>query len=175
MTRSPTVKRTIALALAVLALALVTGCWVYEGDVYLSFDWTYAPEWFDTDDPNLPSTIYRNAAYLTEEGDYYFEYYHAESGCVRWIWYTLTAYDGIAPYVPAEDARFELFLSAFSSPDLIQWKSVTGPAAGEPDSISAAAAPARPDGQLVQTWAKTMTSAGWTLSVRGGVVGTTSR
>ena len=166
-------KRTAAFVLTLLALALIGGCMLpYEGDVYLSFDWTYAPEWFDTDDWNLPSTIYRNAEYLTEEGDYYFEYYHAESGYVRWIWYTLTAYDGLAPYVPAGDARFELFLSAFSSPDIIQWQSVTGTVAGEPDSISAAAAPARSDGQLVQTWEETTTNSGWTLSARGGVVET---
>lgn len=168
-------KRIFALALAVLALALITGCMVFDGDVYLSFDWTYAPEWFDTDDPHLPSTIYRNAEYLTEEGNYYFEYYHAESGYVRWISYTLTAHDGFAPCVPGEDARFELFLSAFSNPDFIQWQSVIGTAAEEPDSIPAAAAPARPDEQLVQTFEETMTSAGWTLSVTGGVIEPASR
>ena len=167
-------KKTILFALAALAFALITGCMVYEGNVYLSFDWTYTPEWFYADDPHLPGTIYRNAEYLTEEGYYYFEYYHAESGYVRWIWYTLTAHDGIAPYLPAEDARFELFLSAFSSPDIIQWQSVTGTAAREPDSVSAAAAPARSDGQLVQTWEETTTDSGWTLSARGGVVETPS-
>ena len=42
-------KKTILFALAALAFALITGCMVYEGNVYLSFDWTYAPEWFVTD------------------------------------------------------------------------------------------------------------------------------
>ncbi len=153
-----------------LAFALITGCMVYEGDVYLSFDWTYTPEWFTTDDPNLPDTIYRNDEYLTEEGRYYFEYYHAESGYTRWLWYRLTAHDGIFPCVPAEDARFELFLSAFEDPDLIQWQSVTGDASEEPDSISATQSPQRPTEQLVQTWEDQVTSGGWTLSVRGGVI-----
>lgn len=168
-------KRTVALALAVLALALITGCMIYDGDVYLSFDWTYTPEWFDTDDPNLPSTIYRNAEYLTGEGTWYFEYYHDESGYVRRIWYTLTAHDGIVPCVPAEDARFELFLSAFADPDLIQWQSSTGEVPEQPGSIQAAPSPSRADEHLVQTWEETMTSAGWTLTVRGGVVETTPR
>jgi hypothetical protein len=169
------VKKTLSIVIVSLALALVTGCAGPHGDVYLSFDWTYTPEWFDTDDPNLPDVIYRNAEYRTAEGDYWFEYYHAESGYIRWIGYTLTAYDGFAPCVPGEDARFELFLSAFSDPALIQWQSVTGPAADEPDSISASASPLRPEGRRVQNFERTMTSAGWTLEVRGGVIEPASR
>jgi hypothetical protein len=164
------VKKTIAFSLAVLAFALITGCMVYEGDVCLSFNWTYSPEWFDTDDPNLPDTIYRNVEYPTEEGTWYFEYYHAESGYTRWIWYTLTAHDGILPCVPADDARFEMFLSAFKDPDLIQWQSMTGTAADEPDSISVYASPMHSEEQLVQTWENQATSGGWTLSIRGGVI-----
>jgi hypothetical protein len=170
MTRSTTVKKTLAFALAALTLALITGCAGPEGDVYLAFDWTYTPEWYDTDDPNLPNTIYRNAEYVTEEGDYYFEYYHAESGYIRWIGYTLTAHEGGFPFVPGEDARFELFLSAFSDPAFIQWQSSTGAASGEPDSITASALPMQPEDLRVQTFERTMTSAGWTLSIRGGVI-----
>jgi hypothetical protein len=170
MTRSTTVKKLISFALAALSFALITGCFVADGDVYLSFDWTYTPEWFDTDDPNLPDTIYRNVEYPTEEGTWYFEYFHAESGYTRWICYTLTAHDGILPCVPAEDARFELFLSAFEDPDLIQWQSVTGDAAAEPGSISAMQSPQQPDEQRVQTWEDQETSGGWTLEVKGGVI-----
>ncbi len=163
-------KKLISLALAALAFALVTGCMVYEGDVRLSFNWTYTPEWFDTDDPNLPDTIYRNVEYPTEEGTWTFEYYHAESGYTHWIRYTLAAHDGILPCVPADDARFEMFLSAFEDPDLIQWQSVTGDAAEEPDSISAIRSPQRPEEQRVQTWEDQVTSGGWTLSIRRGVI-----
>jgi hypothetical protein len=164
------VKKLITFAGIALALALVTGCAGPLGNVYLSFDWTYAPEWFDTDDPNLPDTIWRNAEYLTEEGSYYFEYFHDESGYRRWISYTLTAYNGFSPCIPGGDARFELFLSAFASPDLIQWQSVTGTAGEEPASIPAAGAPTQPGEQRIQTHEQTKTSGGWTLSIRGGVV-----
>jgi hypothetical protein len=170
MTRSTTVKKTILFALAALAFALISGCMVYEGDVYLSFDWTYTPEWFIADDPSLPDTIYRNVEYLTEEGNYYFEYYHYETGVTRWLWYRLTAHDGIFPAFPAEDARFELFLSAYDDPDLIQWQSVTGDAADEPDSISAVSTPVHGEEQRVQTWQDQVTRGGWTLEMRGGVI-----
>ncbi|MCX7030822.1 MAG: hypothetical protein NTU62_11980 [Spirochaetes bacterium] len=163
------------LAITVLALTLATGCASPDGDVYISFDWTYTPEWFDTDDSNLPDTIYRNAEYVTGEGDYYFEYYHAESGYIRWIWYTLTAHDGVLPFVPGEDARFELFLSAFSDPAFIQWQSSTGAVSEEPDSITASASPRQPEDQRVQTFEQTLTSAGWTLSIRGGVIEAAAR
>jgi hypothetical protein len=167
------VKKTLSFAAVALALAIVSGCCLGpRGDVYLSFDWTYAPEWFSTDDPHLPDVIYRNVDYLTDEGTWYFEYYHAESGYRRWIWYTLTAHDGALLVIPGQDARFELFLSAYSDPDLIQWQSVAGTAAGEPDSVAAGAA--IPAGQRIQTFEHTTTSGRWTLSVRGGVVGTPS-
>ena len=96
-----------------LVAALALGaCWMGpDGDVYLSFDWTWTPEWFLTDDPSLPDTILRNAEYATGEGDWYFEYYHEESGYIRWIHYSLEAHDGFFG-IPGEDAVFELFLSA---------------------------------------------------------------
>jgi hypothetical protein len=166
------VKTLLAIVTVSLALAFVTGCYVvgWDRNVSISFDWTYTPEWFDTDDPHLPSTIYRNVEYLTEEGTWYFEYYHAESGIKRWIWYTLTANYGCEPCVPVEDARFELFLHAFSDPAFIRWQSVIGEAAEEPDSMSASGSPMHPEEQRTQTFERTMTSGGWSLELRGGVI-----
>jgi hypothetical protein len=166
-------KKIMAITIVAAALAL-GACWMGpDGDVYLSFDWTYAPEYFVTDDPCLPDTIYRTALYETQEGDYYFEYYHAESGYTRWIHYTLTAHDGFFG-IPGEDARFELFLAAFDDPDIIQWQSVTGEASGQPDSIGASAGPAHAAGGLVTAFERTMESGGWTLSIQGGVIGPAS-
>ena len=163
-------KKIIWFAGIALALALVTGCFAPDGNVYLSFDWTYAPEWFGTDDPNLPDTIWRNVEYPTEEGSWYFEYYHDESHWRRWIAYTLTAHDGYLPYTPGEDARFELFLHAFSDPVLIQWQSMSGTVEGQPDSVGASASAVHAGDGRIQTYEQTMTSAGWTLSVAGGVI-----
>ena len=89
--------------------------------------------------------------------------------------YQWVPYERISPnlkraMIAAEDARFELFLSAFSSPDIIQWQSVTGDVADEPDSISASSAPARGEEHRVQTWQDQVTSGGWTLEIRGGVI-----
>jgi hypothetical protein len=172
------VKKMLLFAAVALALAAFTCCVGPRGDVYLSFDWTYAPEWYSTDDPWLPDVIYRNVDYLTDEGTWYFEYYHAESGYTRWIWYTLTAHDGALIVFPGEDARFQLFLSAFSDPDFIQWRGVAGePATGQPDSMAAAAAAPRgstPTEPRVQTFEQTMTSGRWTLSIRGGLIGPTT-
>jgi hypothetical protein len=169
------VKKAPSFALAVLAVALITGCAGPEGDVYLSFDWTYTPDWYNTTDLHLPDTIYRTAEYLTAEGSYYFEYYHSVSGYLRWINYTLTAHEGMLIMIPGEDARFELFLAAFSDPDLIQWESVTGVPASGPDEVPAAAAPLRSAAGRVQTFARTETEGRWTLTVRGGVIGTSAR
>ena len=162
-------KRIMAIAIVAAALAL-GACWMGpEGGVYLSFDWTYAPEYFVTDDPCLPDTIYRNALYETGEGEYYFEYYHAESGYLRWISYTLTAHDGFFG-IPGDDAVFELFLAAFDDPDLIQWQSVTGAPTDKPEAIGGRTVPARSAGQLVPAFERTLESGGWTLSFRGGVI-----
>lgn len=162
-------KKILAISIVAAALAL-GGCWMGpEGDVYLSFDWTYTPEWFDTDDPYLPDTIYRQAIYPTGEGSYYFEYYHTESGYKRWIYYTLTAHDGFFG-IPGEDAYFELFLAAFNDPDLIKWQSVAGDPVEQPDSVSAAAAPAPSLVPLVPSFERTLESGGWTLEVKGGVI-----
>jgi hypothetical protein len=169
MTRSTTVKKIMAIT--IVAAALVLGaCWMGpDGDVFLSFDWTYAPEYFITDDPNLPDTIYRTARYLTDEGSYYFEYYHAESGYIRWITYTLIAHDGIFG-IPGEDARFELFLAAFDDPDLIEWQSVAGAPAEVPEAIGTREAPAPSLAPLVPSFERRMESAGWTLELQGGVI-----
>lgn len=104
------------MAISIVAAALVLGACSMgpKGDVYLSFDWTYAPAWFDSDDPNLPDTLWRNVEYRTGEGDWYFEYYHAESGYIRWIHYTLKAHDGLFG-IPGDDAVFELCSSPRST------------------------------------------------------------
>jgi hypothetical protein len=163
------------MAITVVAAALALGaCWMGpDGDVYLSFDWTYTPEYFVTDDPNLPDTIYRKAIYLTDEGSHYFEYYHAESGYIRWITYTLEAHDGFFG-IPGDDAEFELYLSAFEDPALIQWQSEAGEIARQPDSIQAATATPRAPDQLVPLFERTMESSGWTLEMQGGVIGPSS-
>ena len=54
-------KKAVFIALAMLAVALITGCAGPEGNVYIFFNWTYTPDWFNTTDPYLPDTIYRNA------------------------------------------------------------------------------------------------------------------
>lgn len=165
-------KKIILFAIVAATLSLGACCfWGPEGDVYLSFDWTWTPEWFATDDDNLPDTIYRGALYETEEGSYYFEYYHAESGFTRWIYYTLEAYDGAFGF-KGDDAVFELFLAAFDDPDLIQWQSEAGTPGVQPDAIVAAAAtPHQPD-QLVTRFERTIDRGGWRLEVRGGIVAT---
>jgi hypothetical protein len=162
-------KKLMAITIVAAALALGACGMGPDGDVYLSFDWTYAPEYFVTDDPSLPDTIYRKAIYLTDEGSWYFEYYHAESGYIRWIHYTLTAHDGFFG-IPGEDAQFELFLAAFDDPDLIQWQSVTGVPTDQPEAISTREAPAPSLVPLVPSFERTMESGGWTLELQGGVI-----
>ena len=162
-------KKAVVFALVALAVALITGCAGPEGNVYIFFDWTYTPDWFNATDPYLPDTIYRNADYLTAEGSYYFEYYHSVSGYRRWITYTLTAHDGMFVF-PGEDARFELFLAAYDDPQLVPWESVVGtPAAGTNEIHAAAATPQPADGCL-QTFTHTETKGRWTLTVTGGVI-----
>jgi hypothetical protein len=164
-------RKMLLLAVAAAVLALAACCPGIDGDVYLSFNWTYTPEWFATNDPNLPDIIYRNAQYLTEEGTWYFEYYHDESGYLRWIQYTLEAHEGFLFGLPAEDAVFELFLSAFSNPDLIQWQSVTGEPADQPDGIRATiGAPTHAAQQPAPDFERTMESGRWTLKVEGGAI-----
>lgn len=156
------------IAAAALALA---ACWPgLDGDVYLSFDWTYTPEWFATDDPHLPDTIYRNARYLTEEGTWYFEYYHDESGYRRWIRYTLEAHEGYIIGVPGDDAVFELFLHAYSDPAFIQWQSVKGEVADQPDEVRASAQPARASEQLAPDFEQTIERGRWILKLEGGTI-----
>jgi hypothetical protein len=170
MTRNTTMRKMLVLAVAAAALALAACCPGLDGDVYLSFNWTYTPEWFATDDPHLPDIIYRNAQYLTEAGSWYFEYYHDESGYIRWIRYTLEAHEGFLFGVQAEDAVFELFLSAFSSPDLIQWQSVTGEPADQPEEIRATGAPTHAAELLAPDFEQTMTSGRWILKVQLGAI-----
>ena len=63
-------KRTAAFVLTLLALALIGGCMLpYEGDVYLSFDWTYAPEWFDTDDWTWTGWVYADGSSVLRPSD----------------------------------------------------------------------------------------------------------
>jgi len=163
------VKKIMALAIVAAALSL-GACWLGpDGDVYLSFDWTYTPEYFVTDDPSLPDTIWRGAEYATSEGDWYFEYYHAESGYRRWIHYSLEAHDGFFG-IQGDDAVFELFLSAFENPAFIQWQSETGEPAAQPDSVQAATTTARTPERLVPSFERTMESGGWTLELKGGVI-----
>jgi hypothetical protein len=162
-------KKIFAISIVAAALALA-GCWTGpEGDVYLSFDWTYTPQWFDTTDPNLPDTIYRQEIYPTGEGSYCFEYYHEVSRATRRIYYTLTAHDGFFG-IPGEDAYFEMFLAAYDNPDLIQWQSVAGDPAAQPDTVSAAAGTPRTRGRFVPDFERTLENGRWTLEVRGGVV-----
>jgi hypothetical protein len=174
MTRSTTVKKIILFAIVAATMSLGACCFGPDGDVYLSFDWTYTPEWFATDDYSLPDTIYRKAIYLTDEGSYYFEYYHEESGYIRWIHYSLEAHDGFFG-IRGEDAVFELFLAAFEDPTFIQWQSETGESAGQPDAVPAATATARTPDQLVPAFERTMESGGWTLRLQGGVIEPTGR
>jgi hypothetical protein len=162
-------KKLMAITIVAAALAL-GACWMgRDGDVYLSFDWTYAPEWFVTTDPSLPDTIYRRAIYPTEEGSYYFEYYHAESGYTRYLYYTLTAHDGFFG-IQGDDAQFELFLAAFDDPDLIQWQSEAGAPADVIEAISTREAPTPSLAPLAPSFERTMESGGWTLELQGGVI-----
>jgi hypothetical protein len=163
-------KRAAGVLLVVLAIAAIGGCTGPYGDVFIKFGWTYAPNGFDTTDPNLPSTIYRDTYYQTAQGSYYFEYTHIISGYTRWIYYTLTANEGALYVFEGQDALFELYLYAYDDPELIQWQSAVGPAAEEPDSIAVSTAPMHPEDRRVQTWERTETRGGWTLSIKGGVI-----
>jgi len=156
--------------IAAAALALGACCPGPDGDVYLSFNWTYTPEWFATDDPNLPATIYRNAEYLCEEGTWYFEYYHDESACRRWIRYTLEAHEGYLIGVQGDDAVFELFLHAYSDPAFIQWQSVIGEPASQPDEVHGSGKSGRAGEQLAPDFERTEERGRWTLEVQGGVI-----
>lgn len=161
-----------ALLVTVVAVTLFLGAccfWGPEGDVYLTFSWTYAPEWFASDDPNLPDTIYRDALYETDEGTWYFEYYHAESRVIRWITYSLEAHDG-AFGLQGEDAIFELFLAAYGDPGFVQWQSEAGDAAGQPRAVAARATSPREPAVLVQDYEQTIDRGGWRLELRGGTV-----
>ena len=162
-------KRAVGVLFVVLAISVIGGCGL-NGHVFIQFDWTYAPDWFNTTDDNLPSTIYRDTYYQTAEGDYYFEYYHSESLYTRWIYYTLEANKGFLPRMVGKDALFELYLWAFSDPELTQLQSEVGGASEEPDSITVSTEPMHPESQRVQTWERTETSEGWTLSIKGGVI-----
>jgi hypothetical protein len=91
----------------------------------------------------------------------------------RWIRYTLEAYEGFLFGVQGEDAVFELFLSAFSDPDLIQWQSVTGVAdesVEQTNEIRASVAPARTAEQLMPDFERTEKHGRWTLKVQSGVL-----
>jgi len=171
MTRSITMRKILTFAFAIAAATLaLASCFVGpKGDVYLSFDWTYTPEWFWTDDPHLPATIYRNVEYPCEEGTWYFEYYHAESGITRWVRYTLAAHYGYLGGMQGDDARFELFLHAYSNPAFIQWQSVVGEPADQPDEVHAATAPVSA-AQHAPDFQQTMERGGWTLKLEGGTI-----
>ncbi len=103
------------------------------------------------------------------EGNWYFEYYHAESGYIRWIHYSLKAHDGFFG-IHGDDAVFELFLSAYEDPALIQWQSETGEPAAQPDSVHVGTATAQAAEQLAPSFERTMESGGWILELEGGVI-----
>jgi hypothetical protein len=168
--RSTIMRKILSLAIVAAALALAACCVGSDGDVYLSFNWTYTPEWFATNDPNLPDTIYRTVEYPVEEGTWYFEYYHADSGCKRWITYTLEAHEGFLLGMQGEDAVFELFLHAYSDPAFIQWQNIVGEAADQPEEVHAATVPVSTAEQRVPDFKQTMERGGWTLKIQSGVI-----
>jgi hypothetical protein len=163
-------KRAAGVLLVVLAIAAIGGCTGPDGNVFIEFGWTYAPDWFNTTDDNLPITIYRDTYYQTVAGSHYFEYYHSISGYTRWIWYTLTANDGALYVFKGQDALFELYLYAYDDPELTQWQSAVGVAEEQPDSVAVSANPMHSEERRVQTWERTETNGGWTLSIKGGVI-----
>jgi hypothetical protein len=165
-------RRLISFAVIGLAAAILglTGCSGPAGDVFLSFDWVNAPNSFNTTDPHLPTTIYRNTDYADAEGTYYFEYYHSVSGWTRWIYYTLTAHEGKLFFFPGKDAKFQIYCWAYYDPELTQLQNVEGenPSMPAPSISRAEAAPT--GGNRVKQYEYTETKGGYELHVEGGVV-----
>ena len=164
--------------IAVALLFSATGC-TTKGDVFLSFDWDIAPTNWSCDDPNIDvpnviDTLYRNQEYLTQPGNYYFEY--TTSGNPWEIYYILTAHEG-SSFSPAQDAKFKLFLYDYKSPVLTQPQSLAGegksdmqgPTAAPSESSTQTKAPRIDTSAFVQksTYEYTVTEGGYTLKVRG--------
>ena len=167
------------LPVAVLLLFSATGCST-RGDVYLSFDWLTDPDDWSCTDPNIddpgnPSDVLvRLQEYLTQPGNYYFEY---TTGGNPWeIYYTLTAYEGSSAS-PPQDAKFQLFLWADKTATLSQYLGLVQPGTGHVQGTTAA-----PSASSTQTNASgidrsafvkkpmyeyTVTEGGYTLKVRG--------
>jgi hypothetical protein len=125
--------------LRIAGLLLVgLGLLACKGTVYLTFDWTYAPDLFATDDYNLPATIYRGDQYKTDPGDYYFTTYWWDGMSGYWYYtlhYTLSAHSGLFP----DDAVFEIYCWYDDFPSILQLQGLAPPSGGA-DSISRATA-----------------------------------
>ena len=160
---------TAALVLTVVLLAL-TGCSGPAGDVFISFDWVYAPDYFITTDSNLPGTIYRTTDYPTYAGDYYFEYHHSVSGGTHWIYYTLTAHDGTLLVFPGHDARFQIYCLAYDNPTFTQVENAVGPQETPPAASITAREAAPTAGRRVKQYEYTETVGGYDLHLEGGVI-----
>jgi hypothetical protein len=127
-------KRILLIGLLALAALALTSC---VGEVYLSFDWSFTPYSFDTNDTRLPSTIYRGEEYETSPGSYYFTTYW-DTGVITFytIYYTLDAYTGFLP----DDALYEIYCWYDDFPEIYQYQSVVPPTDGG-DSIPRATEP----------------------------------
>jgi hypothetical protein len=165
--------------LPLVILFALLGCSV-PGNVYLSFDWSIKPYNWNSTDPNIDTPIVSDTLrpqhyYLTEPGDYYFEYTHDN---LHWynIYYTLTAHEGFAS--PGEDAYFLIYLNVGAYPVFWQIQGLgAASTTGNPDSASPAAGPAVQSGSSFDKSAYeyrqlsefSETQGRFTLTVRTGV------
>ena len=128
---------SICLVAVVLTL---TGCTGKAGAVYLSFNWTYAPDKFSTNDSHLPSTIYRNTDYKDADGSWWFRTYYWDSYYgVYWyytLYYTLTAKDGGMFWKDGEVSKFQIYCPWDDYPTIAQTQNAMGEARSAPNSIT---------------------------------------
>jgi hypothetical protein len=165
-------RRLVSFAVIGLAAAILglTGCSGPAGDVFLSFDWTYAPDSFYTTDPHLPTTITRTIDYADAEGTYYFEYFHYVSGYLRWLTYTLTAHEGKLLVFPGKDARFQIYCWSFYDPEFTQLQNVESEGGSVPALTTRQAGAAPTEGNRVKQYEYTETAGDYELHVEGGVI-----
>jgi hypothetical protein len=167
-------KKTIMLAMLCVALFALSlgGCVLREGDVYIQLGWYYTPDTLYSSDPSLQRMHFISAFtnYPTEPGTYYLTYHHAETGRTHYIYYTLSAHEGVHPFEQGPDAIFEIYCwENANNPDFMQLRSITAPSAGSSKGVTLSAAAAA-GGTEVQQFQYTRSAGGYDLLVRGGLL-----